>query len=153
MSTSAPAVDDVVLAGYFDLKLTGLESLKFTNISGLTHTVSVTGGAEGSQTGAPADGRTVATPQPITLTMEHVVLSTMDLWTWLQTTITSRAGTTAKKAGTLSIMPMGGPQTPLKTWNLDEVYLTSLTLNTMGASASAYLTASLSVMVGSCKPM
>jgi len=152
MATAA-ATDDVILAGYFDLKLTGLETLMFTNISGLTHQLSVVGGAVGSATGAPGDGRTVTTPEPVRLTMQHVVLTTMDLWTWLTSTIECLADTTAKKSGTLSIMPMGGAQTPLKTWNLDDVYLTSLSLETMGASASAYLTASLQVIVGQCTPM
>lgn len=151
MSATASS-DDVVLAGYFDINLTGLESLKFTNISGLNHSVPIIAGAGMTEAG-PADDRTVATPQPITLTMSHVVLTTMDLWTWVQSTITSRADTTAKKSGTLSIMPMGGAQTPLKTWNLDDVYLNSIHLDSMGAGASSYLTATISVLVGSCKPM
>jgi phage tail-like protein len=153
MSTSAPAADDVVLAGYFELKLTGLETLKFTNVSGLTHTVNVSGGPVGSTTGAAQDGRVVGPPDPVRLTMQYVVQTTMDLWTWLDQTITSRADPTAKKTGTLELMPMGGPQTPLKTWNLDSVYLTSVSLDSMGASASAYLTASISLLVGSCIPM
>lgn len=145
--------DEVVPAGYFDLKLTGLDTLKFTNISGLTHAVNIVGGALGSTTGQAGDGRTVAPPQPLNITMSYVVQTTMDIWTWLTQTITAKADPTVKKTGTLSIMPMGGPQTPLKTWNLDDVYLTGISLDTMGAGGNAYLTAQINLIVGSCKPM
>lgn len=151
MGTSAPAVDDLVLNGYFNLDLTGLESLKFTNISGLTHQVLVSGGLV-SANGTPADMRAVTTPEPVRLTMTHVVLTTMDLWTWLSETITAKAGPDSKKSGTLSIMPIGGAQTPLKTWNLDDVYLDSLQLDSMGAGGQSFLTATLSVLVGQCTP-
>jgi hypothetical protein len=145
--------DQVVPAGYFDLKLSGLDTLKFTNVSGLNHAVGIAGGAVGSATGAAADGRTVTPPQPMNITMSYVVQTTMDIWTWLTQTITANADPTVKKTGTLSIMPMGGAQTPLKTWNLDDVYLTGISLDTMGAGGSAYLTANIQLIVGSCKPM
>ena len=150
---NAAAVDDLVPAGYFDLKLTGLDALKFTDVSGLTHAVTVVGAPVGSNTGAANDSRTVSPPEPITLTMTHVVLQTMDLWNWLKATMTARADATTKKTGTLSLMPMGAPHVALKTWNLDDVYLTGVSLDTMGAGAAAYLTASISILVGQCKPM
>jgi hypothetical protein len=148
----AALVDEVALPGYFDLSLTGLESLKFTDISGLTHSVTVNSQAVGSQTGAGADARTVGPPAPITLQMQHVVLTTMDLWRWLDETITARAGTSAKKAGTLMIKALGDGMIQA-TWNLDDVYLTGVTLDAVGADSPPYLTASVTLLVGSCKPM
>jgi T4-like virus tail tube protein gp19 len=146
------AADDLIPAGYFELDLTGLQ-LKFTNVSGLTHSVNIAGSPVGSNTGAANDARTVSPPEPLRLTMQHVVLQTMDLWNWLKATMDARADATTKKTGTLSLMPMGVPHVALKTWNLDDVYLNSISLDNMGAAASAYLTATIEILVGQCKPM
>jgi phage tail-like protein len=150
---AAAAADDAVLAGYFEVKLTGLDTIKFTNVSGLSHNVNISSAPVGSTTGAAADSRTISPPQPITLTMSHVVITDLMVFTWLKTTIDTKADPQTKKDGTLSIMPMGGTATPLKTWNLDNVYITSLGLDAMGAGASSHLTATISLLVGSCKPM
>jgi phage tail-like protein len=146
------ATDDLVPAGYFELDLTGVQ-LKFTDVSGLNHSIQITGAPVGSNTGGANDSRTVSPPEPMQITMKHVVLQTMDLWTWLDATLTARADATTKKTGTLSLMPMGAPHVALKTWNLDDVYLTKVELDNMGAAAAAYLTATITILVGQCKPM
>jgi len=146
------APDEVVLAGYWDISLTGLETMKFTEVSGLSHSVEVTSQPVGTTTGPPADARVVSTPKPMTLTMSHVVLTTMDLWTWLDETILTRAGAASKKSGTLTIKELGTGML-VKSWRLDDVYLTGVSLDTMGSGGSMYLTASLTVVAGQCVPM
>jgi phage tail-like protein len=153
MGTGGATLDDAVLAGYFEVKLSGLETIKFTDVSGLSHNLDISSSPVGSTTGAAADARTVAPPRPMTLSMKHVVLTTMEIFQWLDQTILCKAAPTVKKNGTLSIMPMGGVATPLKTWNMDDVYITGLNLESMGAGASSHLVASVEMLVGTCTPM
>jgi hypothetical protein len=148
----AAAPDEVVLASYYDLSLTGLESLKFTNVQGLQHSVQINSQAVATTTGANADARTVGRPETIQLSMDHVVLTSTDVWKWMDDTISSRAGATSKKAGTLSLKELGTGAL-VKTWRLDDVYLSGISLGDIGSGSSQYLTATVTVLVGTCTPM
>jgi phage tail-like protein len=154
MSMSTPGVDDVGLASTYELKLNGLDTLKFTEISGLQQLVTINSSSVGSTTGAGAEARTVVpSSDPITLTLTHAVDTTMSVWQWLDQTLEQRAKSTCKKEGTLSLMSIGGTQKPLQSWNLNDVYINSIALDGLGPSSSSFLTATVTLVVGTCTPM
>jgi phage tail-like protein len=152
MPVTPAAQNELVDAGYFDLNLKGLETISFMQISGLTHTVPIGGGAVASKDGSVEDARVIGPPAPMTLTMNYTLASEMTLWEWLETSILDGSAKTAAKEGTLELksLDLGAPQ---MTWNLQDVYLESIQVGDMGAGSPNYLTATVSMKVGACKPM
>jgi phage tail-like protein len=146
-------LDDAIAGGYFDLQLSGLETLKFSDVSGLRHSVDVTGRMLTTpQGGQMQDARVVGSPQPMDLTCTYVVLQAMDLWTWLDTLIQRGASDTTAKEGNLFIRSIATSEA-VATWKLQQVFLTQLSLNSMGANTPEYLVANLVFRVGECEPM
>jgi len=152
-ATTAGALDEVVAGGYFDLALSGLETVKFSDVSGLQHTVQVTGQQMSTkQSGKLQDARVVGSPQPMDLTCKYVVLKAKDIWTWLELLIEKGASDTTAKEGSLFIKSIAANEI-VATWKLSQVFLTNLSLGDMGSTAPEFLIADLTFRVGECVPM
>jgi hypothetical protein len=152
-ATTAGALDEVIAGGYFDLALSGMDTVKFSDVSGLTHSVNITSQMLSSEkAGALQDARVVGSPQPVELTCKYVVLKSVELWTWLDTLIQEGASDKTAKEGSLFIKSIAANEI-VATWKLSQVFLTTLALGDMGASSSEFLIADLTFTVGECAPM
>jgi hypothetical protein len=76
----------------------------------------------------------------------------MALWTWLDQSITTGTADASKKQGTLMIKSVADGSVQM-TWNLTDVYLKSVSVDTMGSGSAEFLMATIELVVRECKPM
>jgi len=152
MAQTPAVTSDIVDSGYFDLALKGLEQLSFMNIQGLNHVVPIGGGEVNSKDGGVEDARVIGPPEPLSLVMSYTVATELDVWTWLEESIADGSSQKSKKEGTLMLKSLEDDSTQM-TWNLSDVYLESIGLDSLGAGNTSYLTATITMKVGVCKPM
>lgn len=153
MPASTGAIDETLAGGYFDLALSGLETVKFADLSGLRHTVPVTNKIMNTKaSGKIQEIRVLGPPEAVDLTCTYVVLKAKDIWTWLDLLIEKGASDTTAKEGSLFIKSIANNEI-VATWKLSQVFLTNLSLPQLGSNASEFLIANLTITVGECAPM
>jgi hypothetical protein len=142
-AATAQTVD--LASTYYKLGLTGLETVFFRDLRGISQGVEVQQKLVNDATEKPQITTVVGKASMIQISLGYTVLAAdTALWTWLTAMLAGKR-TEAMKTGTITLCKQSD-NSALKTWNLDQVFLTSFMLDSMGGDSwGGHLTASLTL--------